>query len=298
MVEDLVGLQGPRVQARAAAGAADPARPARSRASGPRRRAGRRARPAPAGPRRRPPRRPRRGRPRAGRRSGIAASTAPATAATPTSTRNTTANPASAPAARRPAPGQQEGAEAERDRRRVGAGDAREGHRARDGQPRAQRKRLGRLAAGEEVGEHGDGRVEHHAHHPPAQQRRAEEQVEPAGEEVLPGPVVGVEVAVGQLALGDPRAGLQDEALVVGVDAPPDRHARQHGAQHEEDGGRQRARPGAPHVARGPPAGRASTTSWNWRVSASGRPLHVPRRIGPESSSPWASSRARSQASS
>jgi hypothetical protein len=136
-----------------------------------------------------------------------------------------------------PAPRQQQPAERERERRGVGVRDARVRHRRRHGQPGAERQRLGRVAAHERVGEHRDPRVEQNADDPPREQRRAEQPVETPDQEVLAGPVVGVEIAVRQLAVGDALARLQHQPLVVRVDAPPDRQARQQRAEQEQDHG-------------------------------------------------------------
>ncbi len=133
------------------------------------------------------------------------------------------------------APREDDRAEAQREGGRHGMGDARERHRAGHGQPGGEDQGLGRVAAGQGVGEHGHGRVERHANDPPHEQRRAEDEVEPADQEVLARRVVGVEVAVGQLAVGDARAGLEHQTLVVRVDAPPDGDARYQRAEDEQD---------------------------------------------------------------
>ena len=219
----------------AAAAAAGPARRARTRASGPRTRAGPPARTARAARRptaaaapatrsaaRRPP-------------SGHAAIIAPSTAAAPTSRRKTTARPASAPApsglrrARRiePRPSAIGG--------RVRARHARPGHRARDREPGPERQRLRGVAPRQDVGQHADRRVEQDPQHPPAHERGAEDEVQPGVQDVLPRPVVRVEVAVGQLpVVGDPCGRLQDQPLVVGVDAPPDRAGGQRRPEQEQ----------------------------------------------------------------
>jgi hypothetical protein len=138
--------------------------------------------------------------------------------------------------ARRPRapPRQQQGGEAECEPGRVRVRDAREGHRRGHGQPGAQRQRLGRVAARERVGEHRHARVEQHPQDAPGQQRRPEQLVEPGDQEVLARAVVGVEVAVGQLPVGDPLAGLEHQALVVRVDAPADRQSGHQGAEEPE----------------------------------------------------------------
>ena len=126
-------------------------------------------------------------------------------------------------------------------------------HRRRHRQPRRQRQRLGRVAAHQGVGEHGDRRVDQHAQHPPGQQRRAEEPVQRAEQVVLAGAVVRVEVAVGQLAVRHPRGGLEHQALVVRVDPPADRGTREKGGESEEQPVSQRRRrprgEGRAHVA-------------------------------------------------
>ena len=132
--------------------------------------------------------------------------------------------------------GDQDRAEAQRERRRVGAGDGGERHGQHHGQPSPEGQRHRSISPRERVRQHRHRRVEQHAHDPPGDQRGAEEGVEPSDEEVLAGAVVGVEVAIRELALGDPRCGLEHQALVVRVDAPPDGAGRQQGAEREEHG--------------------------------------------------------------
>jgi len=136
-----------------------------------------------------------------------------------------------------PALRQQQPAERERERRGVGVRDARIGHRRRHGHPGTQRERLGRVAPHERVGEHRHARVEQHPDDPPDEQRGAEQHVEAPDQEVLAGAVVGVEVAVRQLAVRDALARLEHQALVVRVDPPPNRQPRQQRAEHEQDHG-------------------------------------------------------------
>ena len=115
--------------------------------------------------------------------------------------------PRAPPAASAAAARQQDRAQAERDRGRVRARDARPGHRRRDGEPRAERQRLGGVAAGQYVGEHAHARVEQDPEDPPVHAARGRRPSRsPAVEHVLAGPVVRVEVAVGQLPASAIRA--------------------------------------------------------------------------------------------
>ena len=156
-------------------------------------------------------------------------------------------------AERRPARGEQ-GAEAERQRRRVGPGAAGPRHGARHRSPRAPAPSPCPPAAHVGEGEHGDGRVDRHAHDAPPQQRRAEELDQRGEQQRLARRVVGPEVAVGPLAVGDPARPGQHQALVVRAVAAQDREGRQRGrAEREQRAGRQLA---AAHTGRARPRAR------------------------------------------
>ena len=164
-----------------------------------------------------------------------AASTAPATAASPTSKRKAKATPASTPAAAGERRASRSAPKPERERGRVRMRDGRERHGGGHGQPGGERQGLRSIAASERVGHHADRGVQCHAHDAPGDERGSEHEVETAGQVVLAGAVVRVEVAIGQLAVGDSRAGLQHQPLVVRVDPPPDRDAREERAEREQD---------------------------------------------------------------
>jgi hypothetical protein len=199
--------------------------------------------------------------------------------------------------------GGEQRAQTERERRRVRAGPGRERHRARHGDPGEEGEALGaRLAPREPVGQQRDHGVEDDPEDPPGHERRPEERVERREEERLAGRVVPPEVAVGQLAVGDPARGLQHEALVVRADLAPDRRGRQERRQHEQDGVAAAERPAAHSGASGWPPARAPRHDRAGTATAIGttavlrrarRARSAPGSIGAAASTPPTCSRSR-----
>ena len=128
-------------------------------------------------------------------------------------------------------------AEGERDRERMRPGRIRQREGRR--RPRGERRPARRAAtAREPPREHGGRSGRDRAHKLPAQQGGAEGRPQRTQQHRLAGRVEPPEVAVGPLAVGDPRRGLEHQALVVRLDPGERRrtgHERRDGEQHERE---------------------------------------------------------------